>query len=221
MLHLTTNMRVSGGVRDSEFVAWINSLPFDESMTPLATMSSYIDRQPDLQALIKKLYPPRTLAAAVRNFEVLTGTALLTTKNATVPKVNKAVHQLMPGVKRTYLSRDTAVLTENPDEDAYMPVEFLNALEPNGMQPYKLSLKLGSSIIMIRNSNPAIGLCNRTRMVVGQMSNHSIKARILGGQWHNKEGLFSKSTSTQKRKNHLISLEISVLNQVMLCHDYK
>ena len=200
LLQLNTNMRVSGGLRDAEFVKWISSLPFDQSMSPLASIPDYIDRQPDLQGLIKMIYSLRLLASATRNFDVFTGTALLTTKNGTVSEINQAVHKEMPGVERVYFSRNTAVLSDNPEEDANMPVEFLNALEPNGMQPHRLALKVGSPIIMLRNINPAIGLCNGTRMAVVQMYNHSIKVKIMGGQWHNEQRtIFKVNISSEER----------------------
>ncbi|KAI8557901.1 hypothetical protein RHMOL_Rhmol04G0046900 [Rhododendron molle] len=46
------------------------------------------------------------------------------------------------------------------------PNEYLNSLDPTGLPPFKLELKVGCPIILLRNIAPKDGLCNGTRMMV-------------------------------------------------------
>jgi ATP-dependent DNA helicase PIF1 len=66
------------------------------------------------------------------------------------------------GEQMMYHSFDTAV----DDPNNYYPSEFLNTLTPNGLPPHVLKLKVGCPIMLLRNIDPANGLCNGTRLVV-------------------------------------------------------
>ena len=53
-------------------------------------------------------------------------------------------------------------------------MEFLNTFTITGLPPHLLNLKIGLPVILIRNVNPACGLCNDTRLI-----NKSIRSRII------------------------------------------
>ncbi|KAG5544316.1 hypothetical protein RHGRI_016912 [Rhododendron griersonianum] len=46
------------------------------------------------------------------------------------------------------------------------PNEYLNSLDPTGLPPFKVELKVGCPIILLRNIALKDGLCNGTRMMV-------------------------------------------------------
>jgi ATP-dependent DNA helicase PIF1 len=77
-----------------------------------------------------------------------------------------------------YASVDT--VTEI-DQVTQYPTEFLNSLDPPGLPPHKLKVKLGCPVMLLRNLN-APKLCNGTRLIVKQLLPHIIKATILTGQ---------------------------------------
>ena len=63
---------------------------------------------------------------------------------------------------KEYRSIDTVVSTENAVHD---PQECLNSLNPAGFPRHNLQLKIGVSIILLRNLNLP-KLCNGTRLQV-------------------------------------------------------
>ncbi|KAI8554974.1 hypothetical protein RHMOL_Rhmol05G0137900 [Rhododendron molle] len=46
------------------------------------------------------------------------------------------------------------------------PNEYLNSLNLSGLPPFKLDLKVGCSIILLRNITPKVGLSNGTRLMI-------------------------------------------------------
>ena len=61
------------------------------------------------------------------------------------------------------------------------PVEYLNSLSLSGLPNHQIMLKKGVVIMLLRNINQNIGLCNGTRMVVTQCLKWSIEAKIITG----------------------------------------
>jgi ATP-dependent DNA helicase PIF1 len=89
------------------------------------------------------------------------------------------------GVETVYHSFDSAV----DDPHNYYPSEFLNTLTPNGLPPHVLKLKIGCPAILLRNIDPANGLCNGTRLVVRGFQRNTIDAEIVLGQ-HDRKRVF-------------------------------
>lgn len=59
------------------------------------------------------------------------------------------------------------------------------------MPPHHLQLKVGSSIILLRNLNPP-RLCNGTRLVVKQLMKNVIEASILNGKFRGEDVLLPR-----------------------------
>lgn len=59
--------------------------------------------------------------------------------------------------------------------------ELLNTLNPAGLPPHALHLKVGCVVILLRNINLAEGLANGTRLIVRHMSANVIQAQIITG----------------------------------------
>ncbi|XP_050059877.1 uncharacterized protein LOC126551146 [Aphis gossypii] len=70
--------------------------------------------------------------------------------------------------ERTYTAIDTVVIDDS-DEEANFPTEFLNSLELNGLPPFKLTLRVGAIVMLLRNLDPKRKLCNGTRLVVTEL----------------------------------------------------
>jgi hypothetical protein len=64
----------------------------------------------------------------------------LTPKNDCIHKLNLQIQNMLPTNSRTYKSVDIII---NPSQAVLYPVEFLNSLEPTGIPPHNLELKVG------------------------------------------------------------------------------
>lgn len=126
--------------------------------------------------LIDRVFP--NIGQNYRNYDWLRERAILAPKNVHVNAINHQIQEKLPGAVTSYKSVDCAM---NQDDAVHYPVEFLNSLEPPGMPPHCLNLKVGSSIMLLRNLNPP-KLCNGTRLAVRKLMPNLIEATILTGK---------------------------------------
>jgi ATP-dependent DNA helicase PIF1 len=63
--------------------------------------------------------------------------------------------------------------------DSLYPVDFLNTLQFSGIINHKLELKVGVSILLLRNFNQSIGLCNGTKLIVKKLGQRVIETKII------------------------------------------
>ncbi|CAN0837874.1 ATP-dependent DNA helicase PIF1 [Linum grandiflorum] len=84
---------------------------------------------------------------------------------------------------QVYLSADTLTTTgSNQTElEIQYPTEFLNGLSFNGMPEHELHFKQYIIVMLLRNLNPAAGLCNGTRILITHLGNNVIRGLIVGG----------------------------------------
>ena len=115
------------------------------------------------------------------NIEYLKERAIITPKNKTADEINNYMLSLIPGQEKSYYSYDTiASSSENIDElNLLYPQDFLHTLNFNGIPPHELKLKLGTPIMLLRNLNQSIGLCNGTRLIITQLTNKIIEGQII------------------------------------------
>ena len=88
--------------------------------------------------------------------------AILAPKNNSVSAINLQIQDQLPGRTTSYKSVDSVA---DIDESVQYPIEFLYSLEPSGMPPHNLLLKVGTPIMLLRNLD-APRLCNGTRLCV-------------------------------------------------------
>ncbi|CAI0426972.1 unnamed protein product [Linum tenue] len=119
----------------------------------------------------------------------LTSRAIVTPTNATVSRINNYMLQRVPGNSKTYYSSDSLQLsTETADlfDESY-PTEFFNILTFNGVPEHELTLKVCTPVMLLRNLNPALGLCNSTRIMITTLGDNFIKGNIMGGSYDTDE----------------------------------
>ena len=57
----------------------------------------------------------------------------------------------------------------------------MNTLNPSGMSPHALKLKMNTIVILLRNLDTKRGLCNGTRLLIKELKRNVIIAEILTG----------------------------------------
>ncbi|KHJ92917.1 hypothetical protein OESDEN_07182 [Oesophagostomum dentatum] len=63
-------------------------------------------------------------------------------------------------------------ITEDEDDAAHYPVEFLNNCEGQRLPPYGLHLKEGAIVMLLKNVDVKKGLCNGTRCIIRSYGRH-------------------------------------------------
>jgi hypothetical protein len=105
--------------------------------------------------------------------------SILTPHNKDAQKINNSIIDRMSASSETYNIADSISTTE---VDACMfPEEFLNTLNPSGLPPHELTLKVGIPIILIQSIAPKAGLYNGTRLRIDALQQFVISATILSG----------------------------------------
>ncbi|XP_050064389.1 ATP-dependent DNA helicase PIF1-like [Aphis gossypii] len=174
---LTRNMRAGN---DADFADWLLLLGSGQLPTVDGVQDTVeIPREMvcDVVELIDFVYPQHISLANVDDFA---RKIVLCPRNDECRQINRTVLQRIEGAERTYTAIDTVVI-DDPDEEANFPTEFLNLLELNGLPPFKLTLRVGAIVMLLRNLDPKRKLCNGTRLVVTELRRHNFRARVLSG----------------------------------------
>ncbi|KAL3646534.1 hypothetical protein CASFOL_011714 [Castilleja foliolosa] len=134
-----------------------------------------------LQSLINFIYDKPILESP--SADNLSTRAIVCPTNDTADEINELVLSLTPGQCSVYSSHDMMIPHSgcSSDLEAMYPREYLNQLTFPGIPPHRVSLKINTPIILIRNINQSLGLCNGTRLIVSQVLPRIIEARIITG----------------------------------------
>jgi ATP-dependent DNA helicase PIF1 len=161
---LTQNMRARSDPWFSQFLLRVGdgteiSVENDLICIPNDMVVPYVNDKQSVNELIEAIFPLLHLNGQESDY--VASRAILSTKNEHVDELNEHMVNRFPGEEIIYHSFDLA----EDDIHNYYPSEFLNSLTPNGLPPHVLKLKVGCPIILLRNLDPANGLCNGTRLV--------------------------------------------------------
>ncbi|KAL3123191.1 hypothetical protein niasHT_010361 [Heterodera trifolii] len=116
----------------------------------------------------------------LENWNEMAKSAILAPKNIDVSEMNNKVLEMLSGEEIVYTSIDLAQDENRQRADDYLD-EYLNALNPSGFPRHKLRLKKNAIVLLMRNLNIEMGLCNGARMKVEQMQPNLIVCKILTG----------------------------------------
>jgi hypothetical protein len=127
-----------------------------------------------------------TLRSARPTVEQLRDSALLAPRNDAVLQINETLLDNMlfgQVTPRTLLSIDYC---KEPNGITSYPTEYLNSVHMAALPPHALRLKPGCPVMLLRNLDPAEGLCNGTRLVVEDITPRLLRCTIVGTKFHGK-----------------------------------
>ncbi|XP_021974960.1 uncharacterized protein LOC110870069 [Helianthus annuus] len=109
--------------------------------------------------------------------------AILAPTNEVVDSINKKLLESQPGEEKVYFSSDSLCQSEEESElnMALFPPDVLNNLRLSGLPNYKLVLKLGAPVMLLRNIDQANGLCNGKCLQITKLGKVVIEAKIITG----------------------------------------
>ncbi|XP_028110161.1 uncharacterized protein LOC114308706 [Camellia sinensis] len=177
-LNMPLNHANLGNAIFAKFLTEVGTNPQEIIKIPLT-----IHRCQDIKKLLSVVYPQLDVAdTSTPSF--LTERTILSARNDDVSAINIAALNIFPGNTYTYLAADKMAEDDeiDPSITNRYPNEFLNSLDPPGLPAFKVELKVGCPIMLLRNIAPKDGLCNGTRLMVSRCDTHIIEARILTGE---------------------------------------
>ncbi|XP_062232801.1 ATP-dependent DNA helicase PIF1-like [Phragmites australis] len=180
-LRLIRNMRAQSDPWFSNYLLRIENgteetVKDDNVKVPNEICVPYTSAESDNDNLIDRVFP--MLATHMSNSDYITSRAILSTRNENIDDINMRLIERFPGDEMVYHSYNLAV----DDPNNYYPPEFLNSLTPNGLPPHILKLKVNCPVILLRNLDPANGLCIGTRLIVRAFQRNIVDAKIVLGQ---------------------------------------
>jgi hypothetical protein len=127
---------------------------------------------------------------------------ILTPRNDDIRRLNNTILCSLSGEEQTYTSADSYTINgPNDIVNQNIPVEFLHSLDVSGLPVAHLCIKLGCSVILLRNIDKKRGLCNGTRAVITQMSNRLLQVHVLTGDHAGETALIPRITLTPSLTN--------------------
>ncbi|PWZ44009.1 ATP-dependent DNA helicase PIF1 [Zea mays] len=134
-----------------------------------------------VQALVQFTYPD--LQTKYNDPDYIKKRAILATTNDVVDEINDYIISLLPTVEREYYSADSiSKCTDAPnDANILYPIEYLNTLNANNFPSHRLKFKIGTPVMLLRNLNQSLGLCNGTRIIITQLGDTIIEGTIITG----------------------------------------
>ncbi|XP_074361199.1 uncharacterized protein LOC141701448 [Apium graveolens] len=107
-------------------------------------------------------------------------------------------------MRRCVLKNNDLVLSEEEIQNwalAAFPVEFLNSIDMSGMPKHELKLKVGVVVMLTRNINQVLGLCNGTRMVIKKLFKWTVECEIITGSHAGAMHIIPRFTTTSNESN--------------------
>ncbi|CAN1187182.1 ATP-dependent DNA helicase PIF1, partial [Linum perenne] len=176
LLRLSANMRINSSPANREpifkellFAEWVlavgdGSLPpqigdkFSDPDSIMIPQKFIVNPGSDaISSIVQAVYTQ--FGNSYKSLEYIKARAIVTPTNKVVSKLNDHIMSLVPGEQRTYFS----------------------TLSFNGVPEHAITLKEYIPIMILRNLNPSLGLCNGTRVLITKLGHHVLQGIVIGG----------------------------------------
>ncbi|KAL3644421.1 hypothetical protein CASFOL_011724 [Castilleja foliolosa] len=100
-----------------------------------------------------------------------------------VDAVNDYMISKMSGDCYKYYSSNTVCRSDSAGDmlgDVHTS-EFLNSIKCSGVPNHELNLKVGTPVMLLRNTDSSNGLCNSTRLLITRLGSYVLECKILTG----------------------------------------
>ena len=171
-----------------KFDKWLNDIGEDKLPkcldvhgTAIQINDQFISQCNNLEQFVTQTYSNMNESIDPQYFK---NRCILTPKNEDVHRINKIaigmfnhrINKHSSYYHKVYHSDDSVGLE---DVNEWFTKEWLNNKEFNGVPLHQLELKTGIPVVLLRNINPAAGLCNGTRLIVKQLhENYLVCAKM-------------------------------------------
>ncbi|CAL8991776.1 unnamed protein product [Prunus brigantina] len=180
ILKLRQNMRSRNDQQFSQFLLRVGDgeepVVGDDMIRVPECMVIPWENELSINEFIYQVFP--NLEDHINDASYMVERAVITPTNEDVDMLNEKMINMFPGEEETMYSFDSV---EDDTRNLYQP-EFLNSICIGGLPPHKLTLKRGAPIMLLRNIDPKLGLCNGTRLLCRGSYQNLIDAEILTGQ---------------------------------------
>ncbi|XP_074346595.1 uncharacterized protein LOC141685390 [Apium graveolens] len=216
---LKQNMRLHRGNSDAinnaidEFSKWVldigdGRLSFVDENDPNKDPEVFIPEhfliphtKDPITDIVDFVYPD--VECSFKDHQYLRDRAILAPTNKLVDEINVHVLDRIPGEEHVYLSVDS--IDEGPIDEhslnSAFPVEFLNSIDMSGIPKHELKLKVGVVVMLTRNINQVLGLCNGTRMVIKKLFKWTVECEIITGSHAGAMHIIPRFTTTSNESN--------------------
>ena len=184
LYHLKANMRLDRSPESEQFAHWLLQVGAGRGgyAQSVSLHQSMIIPDNTAKSLVESIYPGITTPNHPDPYFL--DRTILCCRNDDVDAINQQILDTFPGQEVTVHSIDRASDPDSgEDHSGVYPVEFLNSLVLSGLPLAHLKLKQGCPLMLLRNLDPSVGLCNGTRLILMEIRPRVLKCRILGGKF--------------------------------------
>ena len=139
------------------------------------------DTSNTVENLIKWTYPE--FSTNYKSPKYISERAILTPTNNTVGHHNSVIVDTIFDETFSYLSSDKAeeFVGTASDLNLAFPPEYLHSLNVLGLPLHEMKLKVGVAVMLMRNLNQTLGLCNGTGMMVTKCMKYCVQCEVICG----------------------------------------
>jgi hypothetical protein len=187
ILHLHQNMRLNTNIEaERDFAKWqleVGQGKHTDEGCNISLPDHFKCRENTIASLIDTIYPG--ISTPNLPTQYFSERTVLSTLNADVDSLNKYVLSKFPGQIKEFHSADFIPTSEQSGGDDPMlnyPVEYLNEINCSGLPLAKLELKVGCPVMILKNLDPAHGVCNGSRGILRRCRNRVLEVELLTGE---------------------------------------